>query len=466
MEESRTKDLVEEVDQEEKNNEKEVEQEEEQEEEQDDGDDDDDDNDNDVDDDNNDDDEEVISILCEIVGARNLVCREVGSDTNNNNNNDNNHENATTTATWDWMQPFCVVKLGDTIIHRTHVAFDPGCHPIWTISTNSLFVLKITLREVLSVLEKNTHKNKNNNNNDNKTGTNGVLSFAVYTQNKQDMVSSLSVSRFLGASEQTIFLGKVDLDVSKILFQHCNEQRLEVDLLAATAAAAAATAEEQQQVGNYHHHHHHQTHKNRETLCVGSLAVRFRLVTLSDQRIMERFHANSKPGALESITNTTSHEEEKTKRPLAKLITETDETEVAQSTFVNAISNVFFTTDSNNTNNNNTGQDGEKEVRVKPSPDPNRVDETTFLTPQRIRVETHLPSHQWVEAGSGSLGKLYVEILSCHDLPNVDLGEAVVRFYLCIYQSIKQSIHVLCTKKATHCQHSVFFPFFFVIRAI
>ena len=462
MEELRTKDLVEEVDQEEKSNEKEVVVVEE-EDDDDDGDDDDDDND-DNDDNDDDDDEEVILILCEIVGARNLVCGEVGSDTNNNNNN-NNHENATTTATWDWMQPFCVVKLGETIIHRTQVAFDPGCHPIWTISTNSLFVLKITLREVLSVLEKNTH---NINNNNNKTGTNGVLSFALYTQNKQDMVSSLSVSRLLGTSEQTIFLGKVDLDVSKILLQHCNEQRLEVDLLAATAAA---TAEEEQQVGKYHHHHH-QTHKNRETLCVGSLAVRFRLATRSDQRIMERFHANSKPGALESITNTTnttSHEEEKTKRPLAKLITETDESEVAQSTFVNAISNVFFTTDSNNTNNtnNNTGQDGEKAVRVKPSPDPNRVDETTFLTPQRIRVEAHLPSHQWVEAGSGSLGKLYVEILSCHDLPNVDLGEAVVRFYLCIYQSIKQSIHVLWHKKSKSFPTLCLFPsFFFVIRAI
>jgi hypothetical protein len=30
------------------------------------------------------------------------------------------------------------------------------------------------------------------------------------------------------------------------------------------------------------------------------------------------------------------------------------------------------------------------------------------------------PSYSWVEAGSGSLGKLYVEILKCDNLPNMD----------------------------------------------
>lgn len=47
------------------------------------------------------------------------------------------------------------------------------------------------------------------------------------------------------------------------------------------------------------------------------------------------------------------------------------------------------------------------------------------MSPQEIHVETRHPSHKWVEAGSGTLGKLYCEVLACHDLPNVDFGEAV-----------------------------------------
>jgi hypothetical protein len=86
---------------------------------------------------------------------------------------------------------------------------------------------------------------------------------------------------------------------------------------------------------------------------------------------------------------------------------------------VNAINNVFT---SSVIRDQTTGA---KKARIKPNPDPERVEETKFMTPQEIHVETRTPSQQWVEAGSGSLGKLYVEILACHDLPNVDVGEAV-----------------------------------------
>jgi hypothetical protein len=30
------------------------------------------------------------------------------------------------------------------------------------------------------------------------------------------------------------------------------------------------------------------------------------------------------------------------------------------------------------------------------------------------------PTHKWIEAGSGSLGKLYFEVLKCDGLPNMD----------------------------------------------
>jgi hypothetical protein len=61
------------------------------------------------------------------------------------------------------------------------------------------------------------------------------------------------------------------------------------------------------------------------------------------------------------------------------------------------------------------------EYRVKPSPDPSRPEkETKWLTKMEVEKEAMKPSTQWIEAGSGSLGKIYVEIIGCDDLPNLD----------------------------------------------
>jgi len=60
--------------------------------------------------------------------------------------------------------------------------------------------------------------------------------------------------------------------------------------------------------------------------------------------------------------------------------------------------------------------------RVKPCPDPKRVEETEWMNDEQVEAETWKQSTQWIEAGSGDLGKLYVEILGCSHLPNLDLA--------------------------------------------
>jgi hypothetical protein len=60
--------------------------------------------------------------------------------------------------------------------------------------------------------------------------------------------------------------------------------------------------------------------------------------------------------------------------------------------------------------------------RVKPYPDSTRGDETTWLTDKQIDEEAIKHSTNWTEAGSGELGKLYVEIIGCDKLPNMDFG--------------------------------------------
>ena len=65
---------------------------------------------------------------------------------------------------------------------------------------------------------------------------------------------------------------------------------------------------------------------------------------------------------------------------------------------------------------------GEETIRVKPGPDPTRMEETTFMTDEDMLIECHKPSQKWIEAGSGSLGKVFVEVLRCQELPNMDVG--------------------------------------------
>ena len=58
--------------------------------------------------------------------------------------------------------------------------------------------------------------------------------------------------------------------------------------------------------------------------------------------------------------------------------------------------------------------------RLKPFPDPSRPQATKWLSRKEIERETKKPSQDWIEAGSGNVGKLYLEILGCDDIPNLD----------------------------------------------
>ena len=67
---------------------------------------------------------------------------------------------------------------------------------------------------------------------------------------------------------------------------------------------------------------------------------------------------------------------------------------------------------------------GVSRLRVKPCPDPDRpILETKFLSEPEMLQKCYEPSRKWVESGSGSLGQVKVEILSCQGLPNKDLGQ-------------------------------------------
>lgn len=80
----------------------------------------------------------------------------------------------------------------------------------------------------------------------------------------------------------------------------------------------------------------------------------------------------------------------------------------------------------------------EKQYRVKPNSDPSRpTEETKWMTKVEIEAESLKPSTKWIETGSGDLGKLFVEIISCDGLPNVDcreLGDKTDAFVCAVYE--------------------------------
>jgi len=85
--------------------------------------------------------------------------------------------------------------------------------------------------------------------------------------------------------------------------------------------------------------------------------------------------------------------------------------------------------------------------RVKPGPDPSRdVYDTKWLSEEQINEESMSPSANWVECGSGNLGRLFVEVISCDNLPNMDtsaMGGKTDAFACLIYEDAIVSTDVI-----------------------
>ena len=67
-------------------------------------------------------------------------------------------------------------------------------------------------------------------------------------------------------------------------------------------------------------------------------------------------------------------------------------------------------------------------IHIKPYPDPTaRPENRQYMRVEDLKKHTLMPSRKWIEAGSrsSSIGRLYLEVLSAHGLPNVDIGEHI-----------------------------------------
>jgi len=59
--------------------------------------------------------------------------------------------------------------------------------------------------------------------------------------------------------------------------------------------------------------------------------------------------------------------------------------------------------------------------RVRPGPDPEHQERTKWMTEKEINEEALDVSKCWVDIGSGPLAKIYLEIIGCDNLPNMDI---------------------------------------------
>ena len=300
-----------------------------------------------------------IKILGEVVGAYGLIRDETDAELDSDDQT---------------MLPYAVVKYGDSTVLQTKDSVEPGRNPTWTISSGSIFLLPTTLHKLMKT----------------------SLEISIYFDRKD----ALNISTI-----EKVFLGRAVVDCGGIL-ANCQEERLVVELKDEFEDSGLESR--------------------------GQLTLRFRLGAKKDEQFLQKMahcrvlrHQSSLTGLYDAFhigTHSSSDDNEtmqSSSRPTAFLPTEVDETEVAGTSFVNALSSAFTSKSYYDKNA------GAQKIRVKPHPDPDRVEETSYMSAAEIRRETMAPSKEWVEAGSGKLGKLYLEILRCSGLPNVDVGETV-----------------------------------------
>lgn len=262
------------------------------------------------------------------------------------------------------LEPYCVAKFGTKTVHKTRVA--KGTDPVWTLKSDSLFILDVLPNDIAN--------NKN-------------LTITVWARSQCSALHNLARNVVSGTKEVE-FHGKIQVRAADIL-SYCNEQRTGFVLKDEMGRDINSLAGRP----------------------VPAMTLRFRVASEQDIRFVQAWEQYRR---LDPSTLKGTGVIEDENRTVASIVSEEDESQVLGGTLMSAISNRVL------------ASSPQKKIHVKPHCDPQRPDDTTYMSPDVPKTETAGPSHHWVEVGTGcSIGRLYVEILSCHNLPNVDIGSTV-----------------------------------------
>jgi len=275
---------------------------------------------------------------------------------------------------------YVIVRMKGKEIHRTSV-ISKDLNPIWTLKERSLFVLQMTPEEFFSA--------------------SSGISFVI---KDFDAVGSNEIMGYVNINLEELLAGEGKRTGYEIISPKAGKDSELIPVVAVTDAASSAVANAGKMTGKL-------ATKAREATGMKTAVVkhtaklksekkpklflRFRKATKYDLEFMEAFQNRSKKYGMYA---------EETFVPIR----------IQGSKFLRR--------------QHKKGPNKELLHRVRPGPDPSRPkDETEWLTTDQIQTEAEKPSTHWIEAGSGSIGKLYFEVIGCDNLPNLDAASLNLR---------------------------------------
>mmetsp|Transcript_37634 Transcript_37634/g.82419 ORF Transcript_37634/g.82419 Transcript_37634/m.82419 type:complete len:1040 (+) Transcript_37634:105-3224(+) len=347
---------------------------------------------------------EEVKILCEIVGATNLTPHpdlQTGAGAVASTLLLSDDRRASSLVKVRYLSATNTNAKGSAAldVHTTQPIVDSN-NPIWAVDTGSLFIINTSLSDL--------------------TGRGHRVIFEIY-----DKDTLLGTTAKIGTAEVS---GRRLADILLNKAEERIEFAVQNDIYGGSEWTGAEDSDDEDASallgpdGDNSDSDHDQSRMK--------LALRFRLASRQDIKFIDCL----KRGRVEDLdveeSDSSSGDDDESTRQMEKsrnmkksrkiqssnLNTDEDEALVG---FKGMMSTIDFTL-----NASTTTEDGTKAVRVKPGPDPARP-ETVFLTEEDLIKTAYQPSYCWLEAGSGSLGRVYVEVLRCQGLPNMDAGGAL-----------------------------------------
>jgi hypothetical protein len=263
------------------------------------------------------------------------------------------------------IDPYCNVKVRRKEVHRTKAIQDDG-NPIWTVKTQSLCLLEIPINASMS----------------SKSGTTADTTSSINDDDDEDTKRSTKEE----TSESTAVA---------LVSPPGAEDSVTIEIYHGMRLLGTVTVffdEVLQAVGDRVEYAIQPPPDGKNSNMKAVLALRFRKATRDDLVFLGKTKA------------------------AAPLLPAQDCPLVASDIDCNHVlrKSIF--------QSNYKTKDKKKLYRVTPYPDPSRPKETEWMTKDEIYEEALKPSVRWVQAGYGSMGTVFVEIIGCDNLPNLDLS--------------------------------------------
>lgn len=359
--------------------------------------------------------ENNIRILGDIVGATNLECLTLPSDSTLPN-------------------PYCNVYWGDRLIHRTQT-IPKNYNPIWTCDTGSLFLMsgKRDYRKInnmdlrIELFDRDIVRKRST-----RLGVvyipgrkliNGdwcnEVRIECEVQCDKMIKNDAFISEIPDVMNNTLKCDKcptrIETKLSSVAPLMVYDQIFSMNEDVSTSEIDSIFSETERKSSN-----------NPESLwnigSKGFIALRFRFANDEDILFLRALKTDSK----------LIHDRSLIGKNLAEFPTENCKNYSIKYNLPNIMRNLR-----NKFRRKKVNPRGKKLLRVKPRPDPGRpIDETKFLSKEDLINESFSSSTQWTEAGSGSLGSVLLEIICCEDLKKNSMDQFVcIVFEDCMVQT-------------------------------